>query len=107
MPHGDAPSRSEALDDCLRWVRSDDVDVPNLDGVVAVAEPVPWRDIGLDVAGGIGGAGAEAVPSGVVGLPAERPVLPLVRSGGRFDLGFLPLPFAGEADVDRRDGAGS
>jgi len=64
--------------------RSDDVDVPQLDRVVAVAEAVPRRDLGLDVAVGIGGAGAQAVSPGVVRVPLERPVLPLVRPGGWF-----------------------
>ena len=42
---------------------SSHVDVDDLDGVVAVAEPVPGRDFGLHVAGGVGRTGAEAVPA--------------------------------------------
>ena len=57
---------------------SADVDVDDLDGVVAVAEPVPRRDVGLDVAGRVGRAGAQRVPADVGGVPVERPVLPLV-----------------------------
>src|SRR5215212_7173515 len=56
------------------------VDVGDLDGVVSVAEPVPRRDLGLHVAGRVGRPGAEGVPSDVVRLPVEGPVLPLVRA---------------------------
>src|SRR4051794_524151 len=56
---------------------SDDVDVHDLHGVVAVADPVPRRDVGLHVARGVGGAGADRVPAGRGSLPADAPVLPL------------------------------
>src|SRR5215204_7264993 len=83
------------------------VDVGDLDGVVSVAEPVPRRDLGLHVAGRVGRPGAEGVPSDVVRLPVEGPVLPVVRPLGRLDPRRVPVAFAGEADVDPRYGSGS
>ena len=62
----------------MRWAGLHDVDVDDLDGVVAVAEAVPGRDVGLHVAGGVGRPRAQRVPSHVGGLPGEGPVLPLV-----------------------------
>src|SRR5215211_3044153 len=81
------------------------VDVYDLDGVVSVAEAVPGRDLRLRIAGGVGRAGAEGVPADVVRLPVERPFLPLVWACGWLELGRVPVAFAGEADVDTRDGS--
>src|SRR5215213_10947462 len=83
------------------------VDVGDLDGVVSVAEPVPRRDLGLHVAGRVGRPGAEGVPSDVVCIPVEGPVLPLVRALGGLELRGVPVAFAGEADVDPGHGSGS
>src|SRR5215218_2484560 len=83
------------------------VDVYDLDGVVSVAEAVPGRDFRLHIPGGVGRPGAEGVPADVVRLPVERPFLPLVRAFGRREPGRVPVAFAGEADVDARDGPGS
>src|SRR5215210_8515814 len=83
------------------------VDVHDLDGVVSVAEAVPGRDLRLRVAGGVSRPGTEGMPADVVRLPVERPVLPLVRAFGRLQPGRMPVAFAGEADVDARDGPGS
>jgi hypothetical protein len=47
------------------------VDEEDFDGVVSVAQPVPWWYVGLDVAGGVGGAGAQGVASDVVAVPVE------------------------------------
>jgi hypothetical protein len=58
-------------DDVSARIRQATSDVDDLDGVVAVAEPVPRRDLGLDVAGRVGGPGAEGVASDVVGRPVE------------------------------------
>jgi hypothetical protein len=52
-PDGWSPPYARALQ---RLEASSDVDVDDLDGVVAVAEPVPRWDLGLDVAGRVGGA---------------------------------------------------
>src|SRR6476660_9659412 len=83
------------------------VDVDDLDGVVSVAESVPGWDLGLGVAGGVRRAGAERVAADVVGVPIERPVLPLVGPGGRLEPSRVPVAFAGEADVDLSDRTGS
>src|SRR5207247_2406535 len=78
------------------------VDVRDLDRVVSVAETVPWRDVGLHVAGGIGRAGAKAVAPDRGRVPIERPVLPVVRALWGLELGRMPVAFAGQADVDLR-----
>src|SRR4051794_20795344 len=65
-----------------RAVSSAHVDVDDLDGVVPVAEPVPGRDPRLYVPGRVGRPGAERVPTHLGGVPVERPVLPLVGTGG-------------------------
>src|SRR3954452_15088265 len=79
------------------------VDVHDLDGVVAVAQTVPGRDVGLDVAGRIGRARAERRPSDAFGLPFVRPVLPPGRAFRLLDLRWVPVAVAREADVDVRD----
>src|SRR5215207_1879675 len=71
------------------------VDVGNLDGVVAVAEAVPGWDLGLHVAGCVGRAGAERIPSRLGGLPLEGPVLPLVRTLWGLEVGRMPVAFTG------------
>src|SRR5215204_7267005 len=53
--------------------RSVSVDEEDFDGVVSVAQPVPWRDVGLGVAGRVGGTGAEGMASDVVAVPDVRP----------------------------------
>ena len=63
------------------------VDVRDLDGVVAVAEPVPRRDLWLHVAGGVGCSGPQGVAADVGRLPVEGPVLPVVGAGGRQRVG--------------------
>src|ERR671920_1016050 len=88
-----------------RW-GSAHLDVRDLDGVVAVADPVPRRDVGLDVAGRISGAGPQAVPSGR-GLPRVAPVLPLVGGLRRLDHRGAPFAFTDEAHPDVGDGAGT
>src|SRR3954454_19412267 len=45
-------------------------------------------------------AGAGGVAADVVGRPVERPVLLVVRAGGRLEPGRVPVALAGEADVD-------
>src|SRR3954470_13802803 len=85
---------------------SGDVGVDDLDGVVAVAEPVPGWDLGLDVSGRVGGSGAERVAADVVGLPVKRPVLPVVWARGWIELRGVPFAFAGEADLDPGHGPG-
>src|SRR5215211_8947527 len=75
----------------LRLLASAHVDVGDVDGVVAVAEAVPGWNLGLHVAGGVGRAGAEAVPSCLGRLPCEGPVLPLVRTLRGFDLRWVPV----------------
>src|SRR5207247_3393773 len=90
-----------------RSLPSAHVDVRDLDRVVSVAEAVPGRDVGLHVAGGIGRAGAKAVPPGCGFLPLERPVLPVVRALWGLELGRIPAAFAGEADVDLRHRCGA
>jgi hypothetical protein len=69
------------------------IDVEDLDGVVPVAQPVPGWDVGLHVAGGISRPGAPGVASDLAVLPAEPPVLPLVRapSGAPTAPGASPL----------------
>ena len=47
------------------------------------------------------------MPSDVVGLPPERPLLPLIGPLGRFDVRRVPLAGAREADIDLRDRPGS
>src|SRR5215208_2536329 len=84
-----------------------DVDVGDLDGVVSVAEPVPRRDLGLHVPGRVGSPGSERVPSDVVRVPVEGPVLPLIGAFGGLELRLVPVTFAGEADVDLGHGSGS
>src|SRR4051794_9253251 len=86
---------------------SADVDGDDLDRVVAVAEPVPRGNLGLRVAGGVGRAGAQALPAASGGVPLERPALPLVRALRRLELGGQPVAFPGEADLDLRDRAGA
>ena len=56
---------------------STDVDEGDLDGVVAVAQAVPRRHVGLDVAGGVGGSSAQRVSADAGRVPLEGPVLPL------------------------------
>src|SRR5215218_10698041 len=89
------------------WLASAHIDVGDLDGVVAVAEAVPGWDLGLRVAGCVGRAGAEAVAAAFGRLPREGPVLPLVRTLGRFDLSRVPVAFTGEADLDLRHRSGA
>src|SRR4051795_5936027 len=72
------------------------VDVDHLDGVVAVAEPVPRWDLGLHVPGRIGRPGAEGGPAHGGGAPVEGPVLPGVGAGGLLELRLEPVPLAGE-----------
>src|SRR5215212_3639066 len=62
-----------------RRARSAHVDVGDLDGVVAVAQAVPGRNVGLHVARRVGRAGAERVPTRLRRVPGERPALPCVR----------------------------
>src|SRR4051794_9569554 len=87
--------------------RPDDASVPvdgeHFDGVVSVAQPVPRWDVGLPVSGGVGRPGAQGVTSDVVAVPDERPVLPLVGTARRVQLRWVPVTFAGEADVDLCD----
>src|ERR1700752_3662557 len=83
------------------------VDVLEFDGIVAVAQAVPLRYLGLGVAGGIGRAGAQGVTANRDRPPYERPVLPVVGPSRRLELGWVPLTFAGETDVDPRDRAGA
>jgi len=59
----------------------------------------------LHVAGGVGGSGAERMPSDVGGDPGVGPVLPMVGTGGWLQLRLLPVAFAGEADLDAGDRA--
>src|SRR5687767_2027990 len=87
--------------------RSSAVDIDHFDGVVPVAQAVPWRNVGLHVAGGVGRSGPQRVPADSDRVPGEAPVLPLVVAARRFDLGGLPVAFSGEADVHARDGPGS
>ena len=86
--------------------RSVHVDELDLDGVVPVAEAVPWRHVGLHVAGGVGGPRSKGVSSHVDGVPVEGPVLPLGGALRWFELSRVPVAFAGEADVDAGDGPG-
>ena len=83
------------------------VDVLHFDGIVAVAEAVPWRHFGLAVAGRVGGAGAQRVTAGRGRLPVEGPVLPLVWRARRLEFRCVPFAFAGEADLDACDRAGA
>src|SRR3954447_1006339 len=76
------------------------VDVRDLDGVVPVAEPIPRRDVGLNVAGRVGRSCAQGVPADAGRLPVERPVLPVIWTLRRLELRGMPLSLAGEADVD-------
>src|SRR3989440_13091137 len=82
---------------------STNVDIKHLDRVVSVAQPVPGRNVWLDVSSSVGCAGAQAVPSDIGRLPGERPVLPLVRALRGIDSRRMPLSFAGEADLDLGD----
>src|SRR5829696_2328644 len=77
-PRGCVATQTPPSASRLRLPASAHVDVGNLDGVVAVAEAVPGWDLGLHVAGCVGRAGAERIPSRLGGLPLEGPVLPLV-----------------------------
>src|SRR3954453_21820654 len=78
------------------------VDVRDLDCVVPVAETVPRRDVGLDVAGRVGRSCAEGVPADAGRLPVERPVLPVIWTLRRLELRGMPFSLAREADVDVR-----
>src|SRR3954454_23583394 len=90
-----------------RAVSSAHVDVDHLDGVVAVAEPVPGWDLRLDVAGGVGRPGAEGVPAYGGGVPVQPPVLPRVGARGLLELRLVPVALAGEADLHARHRAGA
>src|SRR3954453_21529475 len=81
------------------------VDVRDLDCVVSVAESIPRRDVGLDVAGCVGRSRAEGVPADAGRLPVERPVLPVVRAFLGLKLCRMPVSLAGEAEVDVGDRA--
>jgi hypothetical protein len=83
------------------------VDVGHLDRVVSVAEPISGWDIWLNVAGGVGCACAQCVPSDFGRLPLERPVLPLIRDFRGFAFRRAPFAFAGEAEVDVRHRSGA
>src|SRR5258708_6886487 len=83
------------------------VDVLHFNGVVAVAEAVPWRYFWLGVAGGVGGAGAQGVTADGGLVPFEGPVLPLVWRARRLEFGRVPFAFAGEADLDAGHRAGA
>ncbi len=72
------------------------VDVEDLDGVVAVSEPVPGRYVGFGVPGCVGGSGAQRVTTDVRGVPEEGPVLPVVGLCGWLHVGGVPVAFAGE-----------
>src|SRR4051794_38022430 len=75
------------------------VDVEHFDRVIAVAQPVPGRRVGLDVAGGVRCPGAERVPARRGPVPLERPVLPVVGAGRRLEVGGQPLARAGQREV--------
>src|SRR5215469_15742570 len=78
------------------------VDVLHFDGIVAVAQAVPWRYCRLGVAGRIGSTGAQRVTAYGGRPPFEGPVLPLVWPALRLKFRCLPFTFAGDADVDSR-----
>src|SRR3954452_20467365 len=70
------------------------VHVHDFDSVVPVAQPVPWWDVGLDVARCVRRARTEGLAAGPLGVPFERPVLPLVRTLGLLHVSGIPVAFA-------------
>src|SRR5437660_7645496 len=85
---------------------SGQADVDGVDGVAAVAEPVPFGLVGLGASGEVGGAGPYGGGSGSVLAGEQFPPLPAVSGAGADELGWLPGPVA-DADLDVGDGRGA
>src|SRR5690348_15090316 len=74
-----------------------------LNRVVAIAQLVPGRAIGLRSAGAIARPRADDMPSRLRRVPFERPGLPRMRTDRRGKPGWLPGFLIINANLDPRD----
>src|SRR5688500_9337733 len=73
------------------------------DGVVAVAEDVPGRLLGLDVAGGVAGAAAQDRRAGAVEVEVDRPRRPGAAGFGRVETCGPPVGGVRPTHIDSGD----